>query len=52
MAGRLRVRTCPGCDSTNVRASRAANLFEELLMLLFIRPFRCRDCRHRFWRLR
>ncbi|MGD1068755.1 MAG: hypothetical protein ABSB15_01330 [Bryobacteraceae bacterium] len=41
---------CPHCTSTNVRRAYRQGLFEELLRLFFVAPFRCRACRHKFYR--
>ncbi len=41
---------CPRCSSTNVRRSRR-RWFDWLLTLIFVVPYRCRDCRTRFFRL-
>jgi hypothetical protein len=45
-----RVGFCPSCTSTNVRRATRQGLFEEFLRLFFIAPFRCRACRHKFYR--
>lgn len=42
---------CPACTSTNIRRANRQGLFEEFLRLFFIAPFRCRACRHKFFRL-
>ncbi len=43
---------CPICRSQRVRRSRYRGYLESaLLALLFIRPFRCVRCNHRFFRL-
>jgi hypothetical protein len=41
---------CPNCTSTNVRRAYRHGLWEEFLRLFFIAPFRCRACRHKFYR--
>ncbi|HWE48442.1 MAG TPA: hypothetical protein VG273_01550 [Bryobacteraceae bacterium] len=41
---------CPKCTSTHVRRANRTGLFEEFLRLFFIAPFRCRACRHKFYR--
>jgi len=41
---------CPNCTSTNVRRAYRQGMFEEFLRLFFIAPFRCRACRHKFYR--
>jgi ribosomal protein L37AE/L43A len=41
---------CPNCTSTNVRRAYRHGIWEEFLRLFFIAPFRCRACRHKFYR--
>lgn len=41
---------CPRCTSTAVRRAARSGIFEEFLRLFFIAPFRCRACRHKFYR--
>lgn len=41
---------CPKCTSTKVRRAYRHGLWEEFLRLFFIAPFRCRACRHKFYR--
>jgi predicted Zn-ribbon and HTH transcriptional regulator len=42
---------CPRCQSHRIHRSRRRGIFESrLLALLFIRPFRCLACDHRFFR--
>jgi hypothetical protein len=41
---------CPKCTSTNVRRATRSGLFEQFLRLFFIAPFRCRACRHKFYK--
>jgi hypothetical protein len=41
---------CPNCTSTNVRRAYRHGVWEEFLRLFFIAPFRCRACRHKFYR--
>ena len=41
---------CPRCMGRHIRRANRANLFEECLRLLGIAPFRCRACRHKFYR--
>jgi hypothetical protein len=45
-----RVRFCPACTSTNIRRTNRKGIFEEFLRLFFIAPFRCRACRHKFYK--
>jgi len=40
---------CPRCSSKNIRRSER-RWFEWLLTLIFLVPYRCRDCRTRFYR--
>lgn len=41
---------CPKCTSTNVRRANRSGIWEEFLRLFFIAPFRCRACRHKFYK--
>jgi hypothetical protein len=41
---------CPNCTSTDVRRANRTGMFESFLRLFFIAPFRCRSCRHKFYR--
>jgi len=41
---------CPVCTSPNLRRAYRKGLLDELLRLLFIAPYRCRACRHKFYR--
>ena len=41
---------CPVCDSTKIRESHRRNLLEKLPMIVFLRPYRCKECGDRFWR--
>jgi uncharacterized coiled-coil protein SlyX len=41
---------CPKCTSKKVRRAYRHGLWEEFLRLFFIAPFRCRACRHKFYR--
>ena len=41
---------CPSCTSTDIRRSNRQGLFEQFLRLFFIAPFRCRACRHKFYK--
>ena len=44
--------TCPNCYSRDIRFSRRKTIRERILCVLFyIRPFRCRNCWSRFWKL-
>jgi len=48
--GRVPNAYCPKCTSTNVRRASRTGMWEEFLRLFFIAPFRCRACRHKFYR--
>ena len=48
---RRRVIACPRCSSTKVRRARS-RWFDWLLLMIFVLPYRCRDCRTRFYRFR
>jgi len=41
---------CPHCTSTHIRRANRKGMFEGFLRLFFIAPFRCRSCRHKFYR--
>jgi len=41
---------CPACTSANVRRAYRNGIWDEFLRLFFIAPFRCRACRHKFYR--
>jgi hypothetical protein len=41
---------CPNCTSTNIRRANRHGIWEEFLRFFFIAPFRCRSCRHKFYR--
>jgi hypothetical protein len=41
---------CPKCTSTKIRRAYRHGVWENLLRLFFIAPFRCRACRHKFYR--
>ncbi len=41
---------CPACTSANVRRAYRSGMWDEFLRLFFIAPFRCRACRHKFYR--
>jgi hypothetical protein len=41
---------CPHCDSSNIRRSHRINLREKALNLVSVSPYRCKDCRQRFWK--
>lgn len=41
---------CPACTSPNIRRAYRSGLWDEMMRLFFIAPFRCRACRHKFYR--
>ena len=41
---------CPNCGWNNVRVSERAGFWDKVAKLLFLAPFRCRNCRLRFYR--
>jgi hypothetical protein len=41
--------TCPQCRSMEVRYSQQ-RFWERLLIVLLLCPYRCENCRIRFWR--
>lgn len=41
---------CPKCTSTNIRRAYRHGIWDEFLRLFFLAPFRCRACRHKFYR--
>jgi hypothetical protein len=45
----LRARRCPQCRTRHVRRSRHRRVWEKLLGLLTIRPYRCHGCNFRFF---
>jgi hypothetical protein len=40
---------CPRCRSTEVGRSRCRKLLDPLLRWFGMKPYRCRDCRKRFY---
>src|SRR5260370_15646035 len=42
--------TCPRCGLKNIRHSPRRGLIDGVLAVFFLAPFRCRNCRHRFFR--
>ena len=48
--GKLPDVYCPRCTSVNVRRANRSGMWDELLRLFFVAPFRCRACRHKFYR--
>jgi DNA-directed RNA polymerase subunit RPC12/RpoP len=44
--------SCPSCSSQRIHRSRRKGFLESgPLTLMFVRPFRCEQCDHRFFRL-
>lgn len=44
------VRTCPHCESVNVRRSHRRGLFEQVVLrILLMRPYRCSRCNSRHY---
>lgn len=43
-------RTCSNCGSYDIRPSTSRNALDILLACFFLSPFRCRECRERFYR--
>lgn len=41
---------CPHCTSTKVRRANRQGLWEHILKFFFVAPYRCRACRHKFYR--
>jgi hypothetical protein len=41
---------CPACQCGRTRRSRTRGTGESLLAFLLIRPYRCEECFHRFFR--
>ena len=42
---------CPRCTSRHIRRASRANFLEQSMRLFGLAPFRCRSCRHKFYRL-
>jgi hypothetical protein len=44
--------SCPHCHSKAIRRSKRRGMFESsVLSLMAVRPFRCKECDHRFYGL-
>ena len=43
-------RNCPRCGRSDVRESRRRGVLDRLLACVGLAPYRCRACRHRFYR--
>jgi hypothetical protein len=48
--GHVPRRRCPQCRCKQTRRSRQWHLWEWLLRLIRLYPFRCESCKHRFLR--
>ncbi len=49
----MRVVSCPRCGNDDIQRSARKGPLERLWGgLTGLRPYRCQDCNHRFWRLR
>lgn len=40
---------CPYCGSKAIRRSKRRGMVESSLSLIWVRPFRCKDCDQRFY---
>src|SRR5690349_8925324 len=49
-AQRLDGQACPKCGGTNLRHSHSSSWMDLLYLLGACVPYRCRGCRHRFYR--
>ena len=47
---KIRMQNCPHCNSSNVYISRPKRLWEELAILLLLRPVKCHYCQLRHYR--
>jgi hypothetical protein len=48
---RITLKSCPWCHSERTHLSRRKGILEKtILTVLFVRPFRCSTCDHRFFR--
>jgi len=45
-------QSCPKCGWSNVRHSRRSGLTDGALSMFLLVPYRCRDCRYRFFQFR
>jgi hypothetical protein len=41
---------CPHCCRSEIYTSRPESIWEEMMILLLLRPVRCRNCMARFYR--
>ncbi len=51
ITGQLVPVSCPKCDGTLARRSHRDGLVEQLISLMYVYPFRCQLCSHRFFAL-
>ena len=42
--------SCPRCTSRHIRRATRSNFLEQSMRLFGLAPFRCRSCRHKFYR--
>ena len=47
---RVARESCPHCGRSEIYASKPQSFWEELMILLLLRPVRCRSCLARFYR--
>ena len=47
-----RMLHCPGCGHENIVRSRCFRLAERIADFMFLSPFRCQSCSHRFYAFR
>ncbi len=47
---RIGKEKCPYCYRSDVYVSNPKSLWEEFAVLLLLRPVRCHNCMHRFYR--
>jgi hypothetical protein len=44
-------KVCPKCGVADIRPSYYRDFVDKVMQFLFLVPYRCRICRHRFFRL-
>ena len=44
-------KVCPKCGVADIRPSYYRDFLDKMMQFLFLVPYRCRICRHRFFRL-
>jgi hypothetical protein len=47
---RIAREACPHCSRTEIYVSRSQTIWEDITILLLLRPVRCRSCLARFYR--